>query len=106
MDMTTHTARRFAKVVVAFERRDDGGLRAYSDDVPGFVLSHKDPSAVIRDIAPVLERILSAIWGVKVTASPLPHVGEIDQDDQDDPNTEESVAAYANRARDYLAHVS
>jgi hypothetical protein len=54
-----------AKVVVTFERRDDGGLRAYSEDVPGFVLSHRDPSAVIRDVAPALERILSAMWGVK-----------------------------------------
>ena len=100
--MTTPSRRKFAKVVVAFEMRDDGGLRAYSDDVPGFVLSHKDPSEVIRDIAPALERILSAMWGVKVTASPLPHVGE---PDELDPVTNESAAAYAKRARDYLALV-
>ena len=102
--MTTHNSKRkFAKVVVAFERRDDGGLRAYSDDVPGFVLSHKDPFAVIRDVAPVLERILSAMWGVKVTASLLPHVGEEIEKDSDTP---ESLATYANHARDYIAHVS
>ena len=61
--------------MVTFERREDGGLRAYSDDVPGFVLSHKDPEAVFRDVTPALECILSAMWGVEVHAEVLPHVG-------------------------------
>jgi hypothetical protein len=54
--------KRRTKIVLTFERRDDGGLRAYSDDVPGFVLSHKDPELVIRDVAPALGRILPAMW--------------------------------------------
>jgi hypothetical protein len=102
--MATHKRRRqFAKIVVSFERRDDGGLRAYSDDVPGFVLSHRDPLAVIRDVPPVLERILSAMWGVAVKASLLPHVGDPVEEDDDTP---ESVAAYADHPREYVAHVS
>ena len=36
--------------VVAFERRDDGGLRVTSNDVPGLILSAFDPAAVIRDL--------------------------------------------------------
>lgn len=60
-----------SEIIVTFERRDDGGLRAYSDSVPGFVLSHRDPELVIKDIAPALERILSAMWGVEVRAERL-----------------------------------
>lgn len=53
--------RRFAKIVVTLERREDGGLRAYSEDVPGFVLSNHDPSVVLSDIAIALETILSSM---------------------------------------------
>jgi hypothetical protein len=38
------------KVVIFFEDHEDGGLRAYSDDVPGFVLSHSDRGAVLADV--------------------------------------------------------
>ena len=101
--MTTTLRRKFAKVVVAFERRNDGGLRAYSNDVPGFVLSHSDPTAVIRDVGPALEVILSAMWGVKVKASMLPQVGE--EIEEDEIKSPEHIAMYANHARDYLAQV-
>lgn len=63
--------RRFAKIVVTLERREDGGLRAYSEDVPGFVLSNQDPAVVLSDIAVALETILSSMWGVRVVAGPL-----------------------------------
>lgn len=76
---------RFAKIVVTFERRDDGGLRAYSKDVPGFVLSNSDPFAVLSDIAPALEEILSSMWGVKVKAGPLIDPGQGNDDKCDLP---------------------
>ena len=98
---TQRQQRQFTKIVVSFERRDDGGLRAYSNDVPGFVLSHSDPLAVIKDVAPVLERILSAMWGVAVKAAPLPHVGEPSENEE----IPESVVRYAGH-REYVAHVS
>jgi hypothetical protein len=47
------------KVVVTLEDREDGGVRAYSEDIPGFVLSNSDPVAVLKDIEPALEEILS-----------------------------------------------
>ena len=72
---------RFAKIIVTLELREDGGLRAYSDDVPGFVLSHHDARAVISDIQPALETILSAMWGFPVIASPLRPLKQIDEDD-------------------------
>ncbi|WP_129396420.1 hypothetical protein [Methylovirgula ligni] len=75
MSAVTHTP-KFAKIVVKFERREDGGLRAYSDDVPGFVLSNKNPELVLADIVPTLEFMLSAIWGESVVASRLGRLGE------------------------------
>jgi len=94
-----HERLRFAKIVVTFEARKDGGLRAYSSDVPGLVLSHRDPLAVIRDVRPALSRILSAMWGVEVQADVLPHVGEAF-----DPAS--LAKDFAGKARDYVAHVS
>lgn len=32
------------------EFREDGGLRVYSDDLPGLVLSGENPRAVLADI--------------------------------------------------------
>src|SRR5258707_14038694 len=60
-----------AKFVVSFERRDDGGLRAWSDDVPGFVLSHSDPQAVLEDVKPALQAILSHAYGTPVVIQEL-----------------------------------
>ena len=59
------------KVVVTLERRPDGGLRAYSDDVPGFVLSHSNVAAVLADIGPALEVILSALYESPVRVTPV-----------------------------------
>lgn len=67
---------RFAKIVVTFERRDDGGLRAYSDDVPGFVLSHHDARAVVADVKPALETILSEMLHSRVLVEPLPSLAD------------------------------
>jgi hypothetical protein len=63
------------KVVVIFEPRPDGGLRVYSDDVPGFVLSHPDPDAVMNDVEPALEGILSEILHRAVRVRLLQRLG-------------------------------
>ena len=62
---------RTFKVVLKLEWRDDGGLRVWSDDVPGLVLSNADPRRVIADIAPALETILSHVLGRRVEARRL-----------------------------------
>jgi hypothetical protein len=69
--MGVHRVNPFIKIVVCFEEREDGGLRAWSDDVPGFVLSHADKEAVLGDIEPALETILSHRYGVRVMVAPL-----------------------------------
>jgi hypothetical protein len=64
------------KVSVDFERREDGGLRAYSNDVPGFVLSHRDCDAVLGEVVPVLETILSDMFNKPIRVKELHDVRE------------------------------
>jgi hypothetical protein len=66
----------YFKVVVILERRSDGGLRAYSDDVPGFVLSHSNPLSVLADIKPALEGILSHMFEGGVVVKELASLRE------------------------------
>ena len=54
-----------------FERREDGGLRAWSEQVPGFLLSHRSADAVLSDVQPALEGILSAQLGYEIKTTPL-----------------------------------
>lgn len=64
------------KVVVCFERRPDGGLRVYSDDVPGLVLSHTDVDGVLEDVVGALKVILSHRFSADVDVQPLPGIRE------------------------------
>lgn len=43
---------------IQFSGREDGGLRIWSDDLPGLVLSHADAAAVWRDLGPTVEALL------------------------------------------------
>ncbi|HXV00660.1 MAG TPA: hypothetical protein VG166_09190 [Caulobacteraceae bacterium] len=64
------------KITVRMQRRRDGGLRVWSDDVPELVLSHRDHHRVLRDIEPALNHILSARLGCEVRVErlgSLPH---------------------------------
>lgn len=69
------------KLVVTFDPREDGGLRACSDDLPGFVLSHSNAREVLADVKPALEIILSAMFNSKVTVSDLVSVREYREND-------------------------
>jgi hypothetical protein len=48
----------------------------WSDDVPGFVLSHSDCEAVFADIQPALETILSERFSATVKVGPLESIRE------------------------------
>ena len=54
-----------------FLRRDDGGLRATCEAIPGFYLSGKDPRAVMRDVGPAIERLMKHNSGIDVEVFPL-----------------------------------
>ena len=54
------------KVTVNVERRPDGGVRIYSEDVPELVLSGSDVSAVFADMKAAIETILSHKLGCSV----------------------------------------
>lgn len=71
IQMSAGRPSRSYKIVVFFERRGDGGVRAWCDDVPGFVLSHSDADAVLADVQPALEGILSAQLGEKIITTLL-----------------------------------
>jgi hypothetical protein len=59
------------KLTVRFVKRDDGGLRAYCDAVPGFYLSGSDKRAVLDDVIPALEALVRSNFEINVTVSPL-----------------------------------
>lgn len=61
---------------VKFTTREDGGLRARCDKVPGFLLSHSDPDAVRADVIPALETILSDMFGMPMSVRRLPDIDE------------------------------
>ncbi len=77
--MTNTELNRFARVSVIFEKRSDGGLRIYSDDVPGFILSSLDEKEVLEDVTPALEEIITKMVGQKVTVRILAPLPEFNQ---------------------------
>lgn len=64
-------------VSVKFEQRDDGGLRAYCDDVPTFVISNEDPDLVISEVPEILGFILSEMLGRKIILTPTVDIAEL-----------------------------
>jgi hypothetical protein len=40
------------------ERREDGGLRITSPEVPGLILSHADPAKVMADVLPAIDALM------------------------------------------------
>jgi hypothetical protein len=47
-----------AAYTIRVQDREDGGLRIWSDDIPGLVLSSLDRSGVWRDLGPAIEVLL------------------------------------------------
>ena len=86
--------RRFKeKVTVRFVSRDDGGLQAVCDAIPGFYLSGADPAAVLRDVIPAIEALVEHNLDIKVHVFPLKeglgHYQMIERDEDSIPEERE-----------------
>ena len=91
------SSRKF-KIIVCFEARPDGGLRVYSDDVPGLVLSSTDIDGVLEDIPNALSIILSERLNAEIEVEPLPNIREALED-----NGIVSPRSFIAGPREYLA---
>lgn len=88
------------KVTVTFESREDGGLRVWSSDVPGLILSHQNVDGVLEDVIAALEVILSEQLGQPVEARPLVGLRELLED-----NGVIGSQRFAPGPREYVAYV-
>src|SRR5438270_403102 len=64
-------------LTVTLEDRDDGGLRVYSDDLPGLILSGEDKQAVCEAIAPAITAIFSRQGLEGVVVRPATPISEV-----------------------------
>ncbi|MDK8874395.1 hypothetical protein [Paracoccus sp. SSJ] len=86
------------KVSVIFEQREDGGLRVYSDDVPGLILSSANIDGLLDDVPAVLSACLSHTLGKQITVAPLLELKDIlsaeadAEKDRASPGTKEFLA--------------
>ena len=65
------------KVTVHFERREDGGLTVWSEDLPGLTLSHRDPALVLDDVKAAIESLITDMLGERVRVEPLVELREV-----------------------------
>lgn len=89
------------KVTVRFKKRDDGGLQAFCDAVPGFCLSGIDKAEVYRDVIPAIEALVAHNLDIKVEVYPLKY-GLYEMRERDDsseiPEQEDYVIERLNAA--------
>lgn len=46
--------------VICIQEREDGGLRVWSDELPGLILSGRDPARVMADIFPAARALIKS----------------------------------------------
>ncbi len=44
-------------ITITLEPREDGGIRIYSDALPGLILSHSDPHKAMEALGPSLQML-------------------------------------------------
>lgn len=56
---------------VTFAKRPDGGMRVFSQDLPGLVLSHSDPDKVAADVWPAVKMLIERGATRRTPAAPM-----------------------------------
>ena len=103
IQMAIERPSRSWKIVVHFERRDDGGLRAWCDEIPGFGLSHTNADLVLADVQPALEGILTYQLGERYITTPLSDIrAMLERNGVLDPPT----ANYPPEQVEYVAQIA
>lgn len=64
-------------VTVILQDREDGGLRVYSDDLPGLILSGSDRVKVAASIVPAIEALFEHKGFQRVVVRPTKPIGEV-----------------------------
>jgi hypothetical protein len=85
------------KIIVHFETREDGGLRVWSDDLPGLNLSHRNPALVLDDVPSAIAGLITDLLGERVTVEPLVGIQEALKDGA------ESDLSAPNGVREYVS---
>jgi hypothetical protein len=67
----------FTVITVILADRETGGLRAYSDDLPGLILSGRDRDDVFGKIAPAIEALFRHKGFNRVRVTPARPVAEL-----------------------------
>lgn len=88
------------RVEVIFERREDGGLRVYSPEVPGLVLSSDNLGGLLEDVPTVLSACLSHTLGKPISVAPLHELKDVLGGRVDDADSRAAPGR-----RQFVAHV-
>ena len=87
------------KITVNFEGRADGGLRAWSEEIPGLVLSHANVDELLADVPVAIQTIISHMVNREILVSPLGDIRELLED-----HGVVAPKVTVPRSRDYVAH--
>ncbi|MGD0142070.1 MAG: hypothetical protein ABSC92_02825 [Rhizomicrobium sp.] len=67
----------FTTVCVSLEDREDGGLRVFSTELPGLILSGANKKTVLDKIAPAITALFKAAKNLDVIVRPAKALSEV-----------------------------
>ena len=76
-EMLEMTEQKYATIKVQIIDREDGGVRVFSDDLPGLILSGEDNEVVVAAIVPAIEAILTHMGFEGFSVHPSRKLAEI-----------------------------
>lgn len=95
------TGHKFTTVTVQLEDRPGDGVRVYSQQLPGLILSGADKESILKQIVPTIERLLAHIGLTNIVihpSRPLTSVMNGDNPQEWDVHVQEFVVEYDQAA--------